>query len=252
MLTNDALDTAYAVREADDEDAAKAIIGDYLDGLGIHMFGSVIIEQLGNVDRAQEVAWATNASATYFEVYQQSGFAEADWGLRTHAERRRVRPYFMGHSFADSLEGLRDDERRHYAEAADWGYRSAIALPTWSRTPYGVRPSGHALWSSLGAADFEALMREHGSEIALVMSAAEHAFLPVLQHAVFGYEPLTGREAECLALVANGLRPAAIADRLCLATVTVTVHISRAKRKLRASTLPQAVARAIAVGAIRP
>jgi DNA-binding CsgD family transcriptional regulator len=56
---------------------------------------------------------------------------------------------------------------------------------------------------------------------------------------------LSARERECLSLLAAGLRPDAIADRLHVAKVTVDMHLSNARRRLGANTMIEAVARAV-------
>jgi DNA-binding CsgD family transcriptional regulator len=59
---------------------------------------------------------------------------------------------------------------------------------------------------------------------------------------------LTARESEVLALLAEGLRNAEIAQRLFLSSRTVGHHVSAILRKLQAETRGEAVARAAALG----
>jgi DNA-binding NarL/FixJ family response regulator len=61
---------------------------------------------------------------------------------------------------------------------------------------------------------------------------------------------LTAREMEVLALVAQGLRNAQIAERLVLAAKTVDHHVSAILRKLDVRTRGQASAEAIRLGLI--
>jgi DNA-binding CsgD family transcriptional regulator len=61
---------------------------------------------------------------------------------------------------------------------------------------------------------------------------------------------LTAREMEVLALVAQGLRNAEIAERLVLAAKTVDHHVSAILRKLDVRTRGQASAEAIRLGLI--
>lgn len=60
--------------------------------------------------------------------------------------------------------------------------------------------------------------------------------------------PLTAREREVLALVAQGLTNARIARRLGLSAATVRTHLEHIRTKLGARTRAQALARAIARG----
>ena len=61
---------------------------------------------------------------------------------------------------------------------------------------------------------------------------------------------LTAREMEVLALVAQGLRNAQIAERLVLTAKTVDHHVSAILRKLDVRTRGQASAEAIHLGLI--
>ena len=61
---------------------------------------------------------------------------------------------------------------------------------------------------------------------------------------------LTAREMEVLALVAQGLRNAEIADRLVLAAKTVDHHVSAILRKLDVRTRGRASAEAIRLGLV--
>jgi DNA-binding CsgD family transcriptional regulator len=60
-----------------------------------------------------------------------------------------------------------------------------------------------------------------------------------------GAGALTPRERDCLTLLAKGLRPDRIADRLGLAKVTVDMHLRGARQRMKARTLAEAVARAV-------
>ena len=62
---------------------------------------------------------------------------------------------------------------------------------------------------------------------------------------------LTARELEVLALVAEGLRNAQIAERLVVARKTVDHHVSAILRKLDAPTRGQAAATAIRLGLLQ-
>lgn len=56
---------------------------------------------------------------------------------------------------------------------------------------------------------------------------------------------ISARERDCLAWLSEGLNAAEIAERLAIRERTVHFHLSNARRKLKASSLPQAIAKAI-------
>ena len=61
---------------------------------------------------------------------------------------------------------------------------------------------------------------------------------------------LTARELEVLALVADGLRNADIADRIFVSTKTVDHHVSAILRKLGVRTRGEAGAEALRLGLV--
>jgi len=63
---------------------------------------------------------------------------------------------------------------------------------------------------------------------------------------------LTPRELQCLALAGEGLTAAEISARLQVAERTVIFHLANAQDALGASNRLQAVARAVALGLVRP
>lgn len=63
---------------------------------------------------------------------------------------------------------------------------------------------------------------------------------------------LTPRERECLEQIARGKRVQAISEMLCIAPVTVELHLKNARKKLGAATAPEAVALAMRIKAISP
>lgn len=95
---------------------------------------------------------------------------------------------------------------------------------------------------------------EHVRGIEDLMVTACFAMLPLLsrfqrRHRL-GVHVLSRREREVLQFLAAGLRPDAIAERLRIARVTVDLHLTRARRKLRARTPAEAIATAIRSGLV--
>jgi len=166
-------------------------------------------------------------------------------------------------------------------ELACWRWRAGIgeAVPEGAAEPYAVQIAGDwaraaQLWTDLGCpyeaalaladADEEEPLRRALDELQRL--GARHVAAIVARRLRArgatglprGPRPtiegnsggLTAREMEVLALVAQGLRNAEIADRLFLAAKTVDHHVSAILRKLDVRTRGQASAEAIRLGLV--
>ena len=166
-------------------------------------------------------------------------------------------------------------------ELACWRWRAGIeeAVPEHAAEPYAVQIAGDwaraaELWTDLGCpyeaalaladADEEEPLRRALDElqhlgarpaaaiVARRLRARGATGLPRGPRPTTEVNPagLTAREMEVLALVAQGLRNAEIAERLVLAAKTVDHHVSAILRKLDVRTRGQASAEAIRLGLI--
>src|SRR3546814_1656768 len=86
-----------------------------------------------------------------------------------------------------------------------------------------------------------------GKETLLVAAAMlfHHHAISETRRQQVGATPLSPRERDCMTYVARGLRTVRIAERLGLSEVTVELYLRNARRKLKAATTSQAVARAM-------
>jgi DNA-binding NarL/FixJ family response regulator len=166
-------------------------------------------------------------------------------------------------------------------ELASWRWRAGIEEPPPDNAaePYAVQIAGDweraaQLWTDLGCpyeaalaladAEEEELLRRALDElqylgarpaaaiVARRLRARGATGLPRGPRPTTEVNPvgLTTREMEVLALVAQGLRNAEIAERLVLAEKTVDHHVSAILRKLDVRTRGQASAEAIHLGLI--
>jgi DNA-binding CsgD family transcriptional regulator len=166
-------------------------------------------------------------------------------------------------------------------ELAYWRWRAGIeeAVPDQAAEPYAIQMAGDwsraaELWTALGCpyeaalaladADEEEPLRRALDElqhlgarpaaaiVARRLRARGATGLPRGPRPTTEVNPvgLTAREMEVLALLAQGLRNAEIAERLVLAAKTVDHHVSAILRKLDVRTRGQASAEAIRLGLI--
>lgn len=138
-------------------------------------------------------------------------------------------------------------ERRFFGLAADFGVTGGITIPIHQldKSTYGNltlffnRNPGHYL-EKLDAACSDV----HVASLYL------HTRLEDIVTEQHDGPALSPREQDCLLLLARGYQTAQIADRLVLSDATVNEYIANARKKLKARTRSEAVARAVQAGLV--
>jgi DNA-binding CsgD family transcriptional regulator len=170
---------------------------------------------------------------------------DLDDDLVAHVRAGRFDPRFARLERPDDFKA-----REVIAEAHQAGLRNTLLVPLAGPMGSTLPSAGLTLGSSLPTADYKAIMAEHGLSLIALAHLFHAGAVGEMARRAAGAPPLSPRERECLSLVAAGLRPAQIADRLVLSEVTVALHLRNARRKLDAATLPEAVARGMVYGQI--
>ncbi|GGY41217.1 helix-turn-helix transcriptional regulator [Parvularcula lutaonensis] len=227
----------------------------FLERYDIHSYTAALItaeESETGPHRRLGVQWIAHVDPDWFAYYQTEDLAQADYGLRKHAIERDPAMLKVGQAYSDLYDDMSAAETRMFDEQAEVGIVSGLTVPRWSRIGKEEVASGFALWSSEDAEGFDRLLENHGAGIVAFLLSVEQQLTPMIYGEAQGWSALTARERECLTLTAMGSRVADIAHRLALAEVTVSVHLRTARQKLGARTLPEAVAKALTAGLIRP
>jgi len=163
---------------------------------------------------------------------------------------RRLLPYLWGETVTVRTEDKAVRETAY--EVHEAGLRSALCVPLSGLFAPDRPVAGMTIGASLGEGEFTRVVGAG----ALSLTALTHLFhdlsLGALMRAQVGATPLSPRERDCLQYIAHGLRQDAIAHRMGLARVTVEMHLRKAREKLKARSLPQAVARGLQFGEIEP
>ncbi len=231
-------DLADGLRGASDmaelERRFAAAIGRY--GFNASACGAFVTTRLGPAP----VFFFQNWPRDWMERYMAEGFVEHDFGVAE--ARATVEPFTWSEAFA--RRRLSAGERRVWQAALDYGWADGFSVPIHGPGGYfglvamaGVRPledraARHAL-ATLSRTAHERARKLAG---------------PLADEAEPLAEPLTARELACLRWVAAGLEDPAIGRELGVSRNTVKDHLTNARRKLKADTRAQAVARALVNG----
>lgn len=160
----------------------------------------------------------------------------------------RLEPYRWSENILPQLadEGEQDAVR----QTVDAGLRAQIHMIAPNPIGRGGPIGGMTIGSSLQADDYFGSVA--GKETLLVSAAMlfHHHAISETRRQQVGATPLSPRERDCMTYVARGLRTVRIAERLGLSEVTVELYLRNARRKLKAATTSQAVARAMIFGDI--
>lgn len=163
---------------------------------------------------------------------------------------REMTPYLWGDTQIRALEDPQVRQTSRAIESA--GQHSAIVIPLVSAFAPATPVGGMTIASAMDEEEFAGVIGPNAGQLTMLAHLFHNMSMGELRRESMGIEPLTERERDCLRYAADGLLQAAIAHRLRVARVTVEVHMRNAKRKLKVRTLPQAIARAIALGEFPP
>lgn len=193
------------------------------------------------------VTFISTMSADWITYYGEQRFDMHDPHVK-FVRQGKLTPYRWGQSVIPALAN--QEERHVVAETVSAGLRAqlSVILPDANAA---TRPiGGLTIGSSLDESEyFRSVSGREGDLAALAMLFHLRSVGEVRREQA-GAQPLSARERDCLSYVALGLQVSRIAEKLGLAEVTVELHLRNARRKLRASTTAQAVARAVTFGDI--
>lgn len=161
-------------------------------------------------------------------------------------------PVRTGPDYLDDYVFLTEAERRVIQEGGETGFRSGFSSTV--RLPGDGAFGGWNFGSTMPRREMDLFIKERGRDVRLA-GFFVHEQVERFAGSKFGAGSrgaLSPRERECLLWLARGLRTTAIADRLGIASVTVDLHFSGARRKLGAMTREEALAKAIVQGFIEP
>lgn len=172
---------------------------------------------------------------------------DMDDDIVAHVRAGRSDPKFFRLSRPDHFR-----QRTIAEEAREAGMQAGLLTPLPG--PWGdlLPAAGLVMGSSLGEDEAARIAKDHAPDLIALAYLVHTSMSGELLRRRAGAAPLSPRERDCLQMTARGLRVSQIADRLMIADVTVHLHLRRARVKLAARTLPEAVSKAMLYRQISP
>ena len=235
----DVVDDILNAQDADVWDITRA----YLETLGCDTLLYAYIDRVNYAEEEAPFTYRSTAPDSWFEHY----FAN-DYHLFDHVARMRASGQQQAITLGAQLappEGYDDKTNLQLlAESGEVGFQSTVNfwLPSQSANKaHDVHCI--TIGTSQCPASMKSAFTQNGKEISIVSQLMHNRLSHTLEAA--DYKPLSKREKECLLWVAMGLRPDRIAEKIGIATPTVNFHLVNSRKKLRAKTLYEALAKAI-------
>lgn len=210
------------------------------EGFNASACGAFVTTRLGPAP----VFYFQNWPAAWLERYMAEGFVEHDFGVAE--ARTSIEPFLWSEAYARRRAGLTAGERRIWQAVLDFGWADGFNVPIHG-------PGGYfGLVTMAGVRPLEDRRARHGlaTLARLAHDRATQLAGPLAEDVEPPSERLTTRELACLRWVAAGLEDPDIARELGVSRNTIKDHLSSARRKLKADTRAQAVARALVNGLI--
>lgn len=168
-------------------------------------------------------------------------------------------PRIVARSYSPVRWGFDMDKRRYSTESMDYrlsrialgdfGLRNVLVYPVPTHDRRGT--SGVSFFTRGDETEFGVLCRSKGAEFGHAAHLA-HLHMQRLRRNAPEIVVLTARERESLLWLSIGLRVKEIADRMGVREVTVNLHLTNARKRLKAKTREEALAKAILFNLIRP
>jgi len=157
-----------------------------------------------------------------------------------------LNPRQTGADYLELYRYLTQSERQVILTAREAGMRSGFSCTFHKADQRGM--GGWNIGSTLKRSEVEKIQVERGTMLRLAALYAHERMDGLPRSPLDDERPaLSRRERDCLIHLAAGLRTQQIADRLDIKPVTVELHVRRARRKLKAATREQALAKAMSM-----
>lgn len=234
------------------ETAQKAIEAyyDFLDQIGIEHcnFGGFEIGADGTPSMTQFSG--TRLPEAFVEEFNAELSAN-DYVLRraqTLDAKRPIVTFETGLTVLDEIEAFHAPAREVQVECARHGIEEGVAMVGNTALAGSRLSSGTGRFFGFvfaGKKGTRSLIKQQGKTVEIASFALLDQIMPQIEATIDGFENvLSERERAILASIARGAMRKQIAFDLNISVPTVDVHLAAIRRKLKSSTLAQAVAKA--------
>lgn len=236
-----------ALPAVSDPDARFALLTGTLAGIGFDQvnYGFFDPSAVAHVDA--RVLFLSTMRSDWLAYYADRALHRTDPHV-VKVRQGNLQPYRWGEG---ALRALHEPEQvRTAQETREAGIRSALCVPLADPFAPAKPIAGMTFGSTLPETELSDATASLGGHIVALAHLFHGLSFGDLSRARLGIRDLTPRERDVMGFLAQGLRQSQIADRLGLSLATVELHLANARHKLKAATLPQALARALRLRAI--
>jgi DNA-binding CsgD family transcriptional regulator len=156
-------------------------------------------------------------------------------------------PGTFGAEYVDRAQNG-EEVYQYYEEARSVGTASNLTVPLGN-----ARAGGRRFLISGGPRnreDFERFLRDHGDLLISAIHYADAHMFNLLEAEGLKDVQITPREVECLQWLSEGHMNDRIAEKMKVSEVTVRLHLTNIRRKLKSATREQALVKALKLGLI--
>lgn len=252
MLSQKLLDHLDRLAAAETDEEVWACVEAYCHAIGFPDVNYGYFDTRNHALQEAPLRLVSTMDPGWLAFYGEEGLDRFDPLVRRIQEGER-RPVVFRDELLHGEDGHLSKEKRDFLGVAEEsGVRNAVSIPLLSPFQASGLVSGLTFITPASDEEFRKIWEEHAQEMVLFAQAVHQRMSATLFALLEGVVPPSPRERDCLALVAQGHRTARIAHRLGLAEVTVRLHLTQARRKLKAKTLPEAVLKAVRFGFLAP
>lgn len=246
-MTPELIELAGDLRETSSLDAFWSRINQEFAKFGVSsIFYGALASRQQYVDnkRTKAVLWKSNHPKEWFELFGKDTFLDGELTAELCVQGHDVVLWHHDHLWQNATP----EQKKRCSIERDLGLDVGFSIPL-TAISRGIYGGIGVATKDLTSVEFERLWQAHSQTLLGICQMLDVGMRAEHLATMIG---LSNRERECLTLLANGLRPGQIADRLGVGPGSINKYIDGGRHKLNATTRDQAVAKALIFGAITP